>query len=212
MKTDELIRVLSADRLAPATPVGRLIATAMLGGTMLAAILFTVMLDTRPNAVESLGHWRFIMKFVVTLGLALPAAALLFRLARPVEDLAVPWWLLLFAPLALITCVAGELLLVPASAWPRRLVGANAIHCLTLIPVLSIAPAACLFAALKRGAPAHPSLAGAVCGLTGAGIGAAFYALNCPDDSPLFVATWYVLAIGIVTLICRMIGARVLRW
>ena len=38
------------------------------------------------------------------------------------------------------------------------------------------------------------------------------HTLRCPDDSPLFVAVWYLLAIAIVALTGRVIGARLLRW
>jgi hypothetical protein len=43
-------------------------------------------------------------------------------------------------------------------------------------------------------------------------IAATFYASNCTDDSPLFVATWYPLAIGIVVLAGYVAGSRCLRW
>jgi hypothetical protein len=77
---------------------------------------------------------------------------------------------------------------------------------------MAAAPAAGLFAALRRAAPARPGLAGAVVGLAAGGIGAILYALTCPDDSPLFVAAWYSFAIVIVTGACSMAGRRWLRW
>jgi hypothetical protein len=43
-------------------------------------------------------------------------------------------------------------------------------------------------------------------------VGAALYALSCPDDSPLFVATWYSIAIAVVTAASAYIGSRTLRW
>ena len=187
MKTDELIRALSADRLAPVTPIHRSIGIALLGGSALAATLFVFTIGIRANAMESLAEWRFVMKFVVTLSLVAPAIALLLRLARP-DASGVPWWLLLLAPLALLAGVATELMSVPVASWPRRLVGHNALYCLTLIPLLSLAPLVCVFAALKRGAPAQPRLAGAIGGMACSGIAATLYAMHCQDDSPLFVA------------------------
>jgi hypothetical protein len=38
------------------------------------------------------------------------------------------------------------------------------------------------------------------------------YATNCFDDSPLFVVTWYPLAIGTVTLAGYLSGRWLLRW
>jgi hypothetical protein len=93
-----------------------------------------------------------------------------------------------------------------------RLVGHNARFCLTLIPLLSIGPLACLLAALREGAPSNPGLAGAVAGLAASGIAATFYAANCTDDSALFVITWYPIATLIVATAGYLIGRKLLRW
>ncbi|HZC95311.1 MAG TPA: NrsF family protein, partial [Bradyrhizobium sp.] len=77
---------------------------------------------------------------------------------------------------------------------------------------LAIGPLICLLAALRRGAPSNPGLAGAMAGLAAGGIAATFYAANCNDDSPLFVATWYPIAVLAVTLAGYFIGRRLLRW
>jgi hypothetical protein len=211
VKTDQLISALSADRLAPTRPIDRSILIALLGGSVLAAVMFTLLLRVRTDAAASLSEWRFLLKFVVTLGLALPAIALLLRSARPFAD-RMPWWVLLFAPLVLGTGIAGELMSIPSAIWMQRLVGHNALYCLTLIPLLSIAPLVWVFAALKRGAPENPGVAGAVSGLVCSSIAAALYAMHCQDDSPLFIATWYVIAISAMTLIAGIVGSRVLRW
>ena len=93
-----------------------------------------------------------------------------------------------------------------------HLVGHNARHCLTLIPLLSFGPLACLLAALHKGAPSSPGLAGAVAGLAASGIAATFYAANCTDDSALFVMTWYPIATLIVTIGGYLVGRNLLRW
>ena len=66
--------------------------------------------------------------------------------------------------------------------------------------------------ALKNGAPAHPGLSGAMAGLAAGSIAAVFYAMNCFDDSPLFVITWYPLAILAVVSAGYLAGARYLQW
>jgi hypothetical protein len=93
-----------------------------------------------------------------------------------------------------------------------RLIGDNARTCLTLIPLLSIGPLACLLAALRQGAPSSPTLAGVVAGLAASGVAATFYAAYCTDDSPLFVMTWYSIATLIVTTVGCLIGRKLLRW
>jgi hypothetical protein len=70
----------------------------------------------------------------------------------------------------------------------------------------------CALLALRHGAPERPDLAEAAAGVFAGAIGAAFYATHCPDDSPLFVATWYSLAIGLVVVAGKLAGRQLLRW
>ena len=67
---------------------------------------------------------------------------------------------------------------------------------------------ACL--AARCAYPARPRCA--VAGLIASDIAATLCASNCTDDSPLFVATWYLIAIGIVVLAGDVAGSRCLRW
>ena len=57
-----------------------------------------------------------------------------------------------------------------------------------------------------------PGLSGALAGLLAGGVGAARYAIHCTEDSPLFYATWYGIAILLATGIGAVAGRRVLRW
>jgi hypothetical protein len=66
--------------------------------------------------------------------------------------------------------------------------------------------------ALRRGAPAKPAAAGAVAGMLAGGIAATFYAAHCTDDSPLFVATWYTIAIAGLALAGAAGARRFARW
>ena len=120
--------------------------------------------------------------------------------------------MLYLSPILLAGGVIVELATKPAGSWPERLIGHNAVHCLSLIPLLSIPSLASLFFALRRAAPLRPPLAGATAGLVSGGVGAILYALTCPDDSPLFVATWYSIAIGALTTAAAFGGKRWLRW
>ncbi|WP_338049424.1 DUF1109 domain-containing protein [Rhizobium tubonense] len=161
-----------------------------------------------PSAIETA---RVLFKLLVTLVLAIVASALVLRIGRPAASLTISAWLLL--PLCmLVIAVASELSAVPEDAWSASMIGHHAAFCMFFIPVLSLVPLAGLMLALRNGAPENPRLAGAVAGLAAGGIAAAIYAWHCPDDSPLFVAVWYVLAITIVTGVGTLIGGRILRW
>jgi hypothetical protein len=212
MKTDDLIHAISED----ATPSGlhpqRSLALALAGAVAAAAILFWLLLGPRGDALASLAEPRFVLKFLVTLGLAAAAIGLVLRLIRPGAAPGLWRSALLLAPGLLLIGIGGELLAVPAERWMTVLVGVNARICLTYIPLMGLAPLGLILLALRRGAPTRPALAGAVAGLIAGGISAAFYASHCPDDSPLFVATWYVLAIAMLVALGALLGRRLLRW
>jgi hypothetical protein len=153
----------------------------------------------------------FIFKLVFALSVATTAMLVLVDTVRPVASFRWRWGLLI-APLLLVGGVIVELTTEPAETWHVRLIGHNALHCLSLIPLLSLPLLASLFSAARNGAPLHPMLAGANVGLVSGGLGALLYALTCPDDSPLFVGAWYVIAIAVVTTVSAYIGNRLLRW
>jgi hypothetical protein len=212
VRTSELIAALSADPVPEPIRLGRRVALALVVGFALSVALYCLMLGPRPDIAAAPGSMRFWMKCVDSVAFALPSLLLTLRLARPdAKPGALALWLL--APLILLAAgVIAELLVTPQSAWMSHLMGANAMHCTITIPMLAAPVLAALIVALRAGAPLHAALTGAMAGAAAAGVGALVYASSCPDDSPLFVATWYPLA----TLICMGVGAlagrRFLAW
>ena len=212
MRTEDLINALVVDLTVSKVRFRQILFGATALGSFIAIVAFLFWIGVRPDIGQALRTPRFLFKFVVTLSLATTTAGLLWRLARPGVPTG-PWaWAWLVAPALLLVGVVVELTTMPAATWLPKLVGTNARFCLMLIPFLSIGPLACIMLALRQGAPTRPSLTGAVAGLAAGGIAATLYASHCTDDSPLFVATWYSLAIGIVTLLGYVIGSRFLRW
>lgn len=212
MRTDDLIEALVEDRAhAPLRP--RLaIGLALITGAVLAALVFMTVLGWRHDISAVAGTYRFLFKFVVTLTLAASALALLFRVFRPETVLGRALWLIAIAPAMLVLAAIAELIVMPPATWAPRLVGVNSLFCLIMIPLISVAPLLAFLAALRRSAPADPGLAGALAGLAAAAIAATLYASHCIDDSPLFVITWYSIAIAIVTTVGYVAGRRWLRW
>jgi hypothetical protein len=211
MKTDALIRALAADHAVRAPAVERFLAATVAAGFIASAILFAAILGPRPDiATVAMSEPRFLFKFVVTLVLALSAALLVRQLARPGAQVHLAW--LAAAPVLILFAVGVELMLVPAAAWEAKVVGTNARICLTMVPLLSVPLLAAALLALRNGAPTRPALAGAVAGLLAGGLGATLYAAHCTDDSPLFVVTWYTLAIALVVAAGALLGSRLLRW
>jgi hypothetical protein len=212
VKTDSLIAALVADRAAIGTPIAYRVTLAMACGLALSAAFFFWQLGWRPDIGEVRGTLPFLFKFVVTAALLVPAAILVARLARPDAAPGLWGWALLIAPLLLVAGSSADLIASPTNVWTAKLIGANAAACVTLILLLSIAPLAAVLFALSEGAPAEPGLTGAVAGLVAGALAATLYAMHCTDDSPLFVATWYTIAIGIMALAGSVLGVRLLRW
>lgn len=211
MKTEELIALMTQD-----TPVGmrygRAMVIAMVVGFALSVLLLLFTVGLRHNMATVFETARVLFKVVVTILLAILAIRLVIRIGRPGEEVRIPA-LLLFAPALMVAlAVVAELTVLPSNAWRVSLVGGNALFCLFFVPVLSLAPFAGLFWALRKGAPANPTAGGAAAGLAAGAMAAAIYAWHCPDDSPLFVATWYTLALIVVTAAGAIVGHRWLRW
>lgn len=212
MKTEELIHALAQDAAVTEPPPRRVLAVALVTGAILAAIVFAMLLGPRPDIAEASHQLRFLFKFVVTGALAAAAIALAVQMNGPVEH-GRDRMRLLFVPLALIVvALLAELASIPRDMWVTRLVGTNWKLCMVAIPTIAAAPLVAMILALRHGAPSHPGLAGAAAGLVAGAIAATLYAAHCPDDSPLFVAVWYSIAIGIVTVAGALAGHRLLRW
>ena len=211
MRTDDFIGLLAQDTASPGN-FRAAFTMAAAGGVIIAAVLFFAALGFRPDISEAMRSGRFLFKFVVTIALAVTAAGIVRRLGAPTGSLARRGGVLTLAPALLLGAVVFELIATPAGQWEARLIGRNAGLCLTLIPLLAIGPLACFLAALRRGAPANPGLAGAIAGLAASGVAATFYAANCADDSPLFVAAWYPMAALVVAAAGFLIGRKLLRW
>lgn len=211
MKTDDLITLMTQD--APVRlRYGRALGIALAAGVVLSVVLLVATVGLRHNMATVFETARVCFKIVVTLVLAVFAARLAMRIGRPGAAMR-PLALLLAVPVLMIAgAVAAELLVLPQAAWKVNMLGRNALFCLFFVPVLSLAPLAGLFWALRQGAPENPAAAGAAAGFAAGAIAAAIYAWHCPDDSPLFLATWYTIAIAMVTGAGALLGRRWLRW
>lgn len=211
MTTEDLIRCLAADRFVDRKTSFHLVVSLSFGIAFIALIFFSG-IGFREDIFAALATTRFLFKFVIIVPLAVLSTGALFCGAAPVSSS--NWWrrMLLLPVLMLAAAVLAELMAVPRSEWMVRLIGSNSANCLTLIPGLGSGPLAAFIIALRHGAPANPGLSGAMAGLAASCIAATFYATNCFDDSPLFVAMWYPLAIGAVVFAGYIAGLRYLRW
>jgi hypothetical protein len=209
MKTDDLITRLTHDEAAPRRlPAWPLVFALAIAAT---AGMFVAILGWRTDVAAAAATPRFLFKVLLMLALAAICLAGLPKLTRPTETGRIGL-IMALPPALILLAVVAELVVLPFYAWPSSALGSNALICLSCIPVLSLASLALFIAALRQGAPSRPVASGALAGLAAGGVGAAFYALHCPDDSPLFVAIWYSLALAGVSGLGALAGHRWLRW
>lgn len=211
LRTDDLIKAMVADQHRGGK-VDDALWVAVTAGGLLAGAAFFSTIGSRPDVVEAAHTIRFLFKFVLTISLACTALAVVLRIGKPGVPVSTWAWAIVAVPVLLFGAVVMELMVTPKDMWWTKLIGTNSIHCLTIIPFLAIPTLVALLIALRKGAPANPGLAGAVAGLAAAAVAATYYASNCTDDSPLFVATWYPLATAIVVIAGSLAGTRYLRW
>ncbi len=211
MKTDDLINMLAKDARVRVR-FGRVFMVALAIGVVVSAALLISTIGIRRNMAEMIETPRVLFKVGITLLLAITATRLAFRIGKPGLSLRSAAMTLLLPLAILILGIATELLVVPQAAWASSMEGHFSAFCLFFVPVLSIAPLAAILYSVRQGAPENPGKAGAVAGLAAGGIAAAIYAWHCPDDSPLFLATWYSIGILAATVAGFLIGRKILRW
>lgn len=211
MSTDEVIASLATD-LRRGEPPAVGFARAIAFSALAAGVIFFVAIGFRPDLIAATASVRFAFKFMVT-GTAIVAFAFLARASlspdRPIRSYPPA---ALAAPLLLMVGVNTELFITPAEEWAKLAIGKNSMNCLSLVPVLGMPPLAILVSAMRRGATVRPGFSGLLAGVLAGAIAATFYAANCTDDSPLFVAVWYPLPIALLGGIGAIAGRLFLRW
>jgi hypothetical protein len=212
MDTDRLIQTLAADNDHRERPVGLTLALLLLGAAPFTLAVFLAWYGVRPDVRVAMHNPFFDLKFAVTLALAISAIVISLHLSRPEASLKGWKWLLAIPVGILALGIGGEMMMPQRLPMMTRLVGSNAMICMSAIPLFSLPLLAGALAALRYGAPARPAVAGAFAGLLSAGLAATLYASHCTDDSPLFVATWYTIATALVTAVGALAGSKVLRF
>lgn len=212
MDTSELIRTLAADTQRPATPLSTVWGAAAGIAITLAAAVFFAMLGPRPDIATAAETPRFLFKFLVTITLAASAFGCACALSRPGETWrkAIPY--LAAAPVLIAIAVVVELFTLPSVTWWATMVGTNSMVCLTYISLIGVGPLAIFLRTLHYCAPTRPALAGAGAGMLAGGIAATFYAAQCTNDSPLFVAIWYTIAIAGLAILGAVGARQFARW
>ncbi|MDL1860173.1 DUF1109 domain-containing protein [Betaproteobacteria bacterium PRO7] len=213
MKTDQLIALLArelepVDRRAPV----RAFALAIAAGVAAALALTRTPLARDLLVPAYVAEPMFWVKFAFGVVVALSSLWAAARLARPGVRLSMAG-VLPFLPLAAVWLLAA---LVLATAPPDQrealIWGSTWRTCPPTIALLSLPTLIGALLALRKMAPTRPMWAGAAAGALAGGLGAAVYALQCPELAAPFLAVWYVLGVAIPVVIGAGLGRYALRW
>jgi hypothetical protein len=212
MQTDKLIQALAADHDKRSRSLVNVVALALIIAAPFSVGMFAMRLGIRPDIATVSTSPFFLLKFATTIALLLAAGLIAMRLARPAQPVGLSWWLLVLPLILLAAGIIGDLSIAQSGNWAKRMIGNNARVCVMAIPMLSLPFLVAALIALRQGASTRPAVTGAAAGLFASAIGATLYAAHCGDDSPLFVAVWYVIAVAIVAGAGALAGKWLLRF
>ncbi len=215
MKTHELLDLLAKDQLFQKRRSFALFALA--GALVLLAYIWInysrTSMGVRLDYFDAVGHFGPFVKQFLPLAMGLSFIPFVRSLYYPEAPLARGRFAMLFLYGVLMAglfawawVTTSEELRVPL------LMGSSNLKCLVTIPIFSWVVMGFVFFSLKGGAPQNPLALSVCAALFSSGIATAIYAIGCTEDSPLFFALWYNLAILIATVIGAAIGARWLKW
>ena len=211
MRTRELIGVLATGAgPAPRGLAAQRLAPAAAAGGLVAAALAIAVLGLVPASM--LGAAALWTKLGYGVLLALAAAWLAARLARPASPTLVPWLVLAAVVAAAALLGVASLMSQPVGARLEHLLGHSWTRCTLRVLVLSLPALAAALWALRGLAPTRPQLAGGAAGLLAGALGALGYALACDEVSLSFVALWYSLGVALTAALGALLGRWVLRW
>jgi hypothetical protein len=117
----------------------------------------------------------------------------------------------------LVACslAAGWLIDAARAGLPElamRLNWHDGLQCVAKMMLLSVPAAMGLGLLMRRGAPTDTAGTALAVGIAAASWGAFVFVFACPYDDPLYIAVWYTVGCGIVTLVSRMLLPRLTRW
>lgn len=121
-------------------------------------------------------------------------------------------WLVGIVAAALI---AGWFIDASHAGWPilaARLNWQNGVWCVGKVIILSLPPMIGLGLLMRRGAPTDAAGTALSVGIAAAGWGAFVFVFACPYDDPLYIAVWYTVGCGFVSLLARLLLPPLTRW
>lgn len=211
MRTDDLIADLAQSPWPTVRPARR-VATAMVGGWLIALIGLVLLAGPPLAAVAETGATPFALKLGFTLALAIVSTLAALAAGRPGQRLG-PRLALIGLPFLVIAAAAGfELISVVPDARESLLFGTSFFSCLAAVSLASVPILVSMFWAYRVLAPTRPTLAGFLAGLSSGATAAVAYALYCTETTASFLIAAYTPAILVPAIVGALLGPKLLRW
>ena len=214
MQTDDLIKSLSGQTLAPVGPrfAARRMGTALAVSATLVLAIVAMPIGLRPDLATAMRGDMFWVKLGFAASVLIVALWAGAALRRPEAKLSRAT-LLLFLPFVLMA-LGGFIERAPQTPDVRMVawLGQSWRECPLFIAGLSVPIFGALMLAFRRFAPTRPATTGGFLGLASGAAAAGLYSLHCPEASMAFVATWYSLGILVAGTAGFIAGPRLLRW
>lgn len=86
------------------------------------------------------------------------------------------------------------------------------LQCVCKMVLLSLPAVVGLGLLMRRGAPTDAGGTAVAVGVAAAAWGAFVFVFECPYDDPLYIAVWYAVGCGLVTLFARLVLPPLTRW
>ena len=93
-----------------------------------------------------------------------------------------------------------------------RLDWQHGVQCVTKMVLLSLPALLGLGLLMRRGAATEPGSTALTVGLASSAWGAFVFVFACPSDDPFYIAVWYGVGCGSVSLAARLLLPRLTRW
>ena len=119
------------------------------------------------------------------------------------------------AAIIALCLAAGWIVDASGDGWPALATRVNwheGMQCAAKIVALSVPLMLGLGLLMRHGAPTDSGGAALASGIAAAAWGAFVFVFACPYDDPLYIAVWYAVGCGIVTVIARLALPRLTRW
>lgn len=213
MNTDEWIKLLATGvEPIPRYALAKQGVMALLAGVVIALGLLSLIYGVRADLSQAMANPAFWIKLGVPLSSAILGLLLVLGLAYPGRRPMLPYWVLSLPLLLLWGWAAWTWLGAEPASRPAMLWGHTWRVCVWNISLLALPMGLACWWLLRKLAPTRPGLTGGLAGWFAGGMGAAVYALHCPEMAAPFLAIWYVLGMLLPSVIMAYAGHRWLRW